>query len=143
MHMKTNSLSLKIALFLVLPFALLQIFTSCSKNVKFENSNIVPAARGDISVKKDNNNNYNIKLEISYLAEPERLQPPKKYYVVWLSSEENQIPLNIGQIVGTSKLHVKFESVSSSKPKRIFVTAEDDASTQYPGQYVVLETDKF
>lgn len=141
--MKTYSLSLKIVLFLVLPFALLQIFSSCSKNVKFENSNIVPAARGDISVKKDNNNNYNIKLEISYLAEPERLQPPKKYYVVWLSFEENQIPLNIGQIVGTSKLHVKFESVSSFKPKRIFVTAEDDVSTQYPGQYVVLETDKF
>ena len=141
--MKTNYLSLKLVLFLVLPFALLQMFTSCSKNIEFENSNVVPAARGDISVKKDKNNNYNIKLEISYLAEPERLQPPKKYYVVWLSSEQNQIPLNIGQIVGTSKLHVKFESVSSSKPKRIFVTAEDDVSTQYPGQYVVLETDKF
>lgn len=141
--MKTNYLSLKLALFLALPFALLQMFTSCSKNIEFENSNVVPAARGDISVKKDKNNNYNIKLEISYLAEPERLQPPKKYYVVWLSSEQNQIPLNIGQIVGTSKLHVKFESVSSSKPKRIFVTAEDDVSTQYPGQYVVLETDKF
>ncbi|MCU4189165.1 hypothetical protein M9Q43_08315 [Flavobacterium sp. HXWNR29] len=141
--MKTNYLSLKLALFLVLPFALLQMFTSCSKNIEFENSNVVPAARGDISVKKDKNNNYNFKLEISYLAEPERLQPPKKYYVVWLSSEQNQIPLNIGQIVGTSKLHVKFESVSSSKPKRIFVTAEDDVSTQYPGQYGVLETDKF
>lgn len=141
--MKTNYLSLKLALFLVLPFALLQMFTSCSKNIEFENSNVVPAARGDISVKKNKNNNYNIQIEISYLAEPERLQPPKKYYVVWLSSEQNQIPLNIGQIVGTSKLHVKFESVSSSKPKRIFVTAEDDVSTQYPGQYVVLETDKF
>ncbi len=76
--MKTNYLSLKLALFLVLPFALLQMFTSCSKNIEFENSNVVPAARGDISVKKDKNNNYNIKLEISYLAEPERLQPPKK-----------------------------------------------------------------
>ena len=141
--MKTNYLSLKLALFLVLPFAFSLTFTSCSKNVKFENSNVVLAARGDISVKKDKNNNYNIQIEISYLAEPERLQPPKKYYVVWLSSEQNQIPLNIGQIVGTSKLHVKFESVSSSKPKRIFVTAEDDVSTQYPGQYVVLETDKF
>lgn len=141
--MKTNYLSLKLTLFLVLPFALLQMFTSCSKNIEFENSNVVPAARGDISVKKDKNNNYNIKLEISYLAEPERLQPPKKYYVVWLSSEQNQIPLNIGQIVGTSKLHVKFESVSSSKPKRIFVTAEDDVSTQYPSNFVVLETDKF
>ncbi|MFY8068210.1 MAG: hypothetical protein ACOVMS_08775 [Flavobacterium sp.] len=141
--MKTNYLVQKLVLFLVLYFVLLLTFTSCSKKIQFENSNVVPAARGDVSVKKDKNNNYNIQMEVSYLAEPERLQPPKKYYVVWLSSSDNQIPLNIGQIVGTSKLHVKFESVSSSKPKRIFITAEDDASTQYPGQYVVLETDKF
>lgn len=141
--MKTNYLVQKLVLFLVLYFVLLLTFTSCSKKIQFENSNVVPAARGDVSVKKDKNNNYNIQMEVSYLAEPERLQPPKKHYVVWLSSSDNQIPLNIGQIVGTSKLHVKFESVSSSKPKRIFITAEDDASTQYPGQYVVLETDKF
>lgn len=141
--MKTNYLVQKLVLFLVLYFVLLLTFTSCSKKIQFENSNVVPAARGDVSVKKDKNNNYNIQMEVSYLAEPERLQPPKKYYIVWLSSSDNQIPLNIGQIVGTSKLHVKFESVSSSKPKRIFITAEDDASTQYPGQYVVLETDKF
>ena len=141
--MKTNYLVQKLVLFLVLYFVLFLTFTSCSKKIQFENSNVVPAARGDVSVKKDKNNNYNIQMEVSYLAEPERLQPPKKYYVVWLSSSDNQIPLNIGQIVGTSKLHVNFESVSSSKPKRIFITAEDDASTQYPGQYVVLETDKF
>ncbi len=141
--MKTNYSLLRFVLFLVLSFALSQIFISCSKKIQFENSNIIPSARGDVTVKKDKNNNYNIKLEISYLAEPDRLEPPKKYYVVWLSSEQNQIPLNIGQIIGTSKLHVKFESVSSSKPKRIFVTAEDDVTTQYPSRYIVLETDKF
>jgi len=141
--MKTNYLVQKLVLFLVLYFVLLLTFTSCSKKIQFENSNVVPAARGDVSVKKDKNNNYNIQMELSYLAEPERLQPPKKYYVVWLASTDNQIPLNIGQIVGTSKLHVKFESVSSSKPKRIFITAEDDATTQYPSNFVVLETDKF
>jgi hypothetical protein len=141
--MKTIFLLPKLSYLLTFLFVSLVTFTSCSKKIQFENSNIVPAARGDVTVKKDKNNNYNIKLEISYLAEPERLQPPKKYYVVWLSSNENQIPLNIGQIVGTSKLHVKFETVSSSKPKRIFVTAEDDVTTQYPSRYVVLETDKF
>lgn len=141
--MKTHNIVLKLLLFLVFSLAFLQLFSSCSKSVRFENSTIIPAARGDVAVRKDKNNNYNITLEISYLAEPERLQPPKKYYVVWLASEDNQIPLNIGQVVVTSKLHVKFESVSSSKPKRIFVTAEDDVSTQYPGQYIVLETDKF
>jgi hypothetical protein len=133
----------KIVVLLLMSFVFSLAFTSCSKKIQFENSNIVPAARGDVTVKKDKNNNYNIRLDISYLAEPDRLEPPKKYYVVWLSSEQNQIPLNIGQIVGTSKLHVKFESVSSSKPKRIFVTAEDDVTTQYPSRYIVLETDKF
>lgn len=141
--MKTNFITTKQVFFFSLLFVYSLIFISCSKSIEFENSNIVPAARGKVAVKKDKNNNYNIKLEISYLAEPERLQPSKKYYVVWLSSTNNQVPLNIGQIVGTSKLHVKFESVSSSKPKRIFITAEDDASTQYPGHYVVLETDMF
>lgn len=141
--MKTKINFLKIVLFLALSFVFMQISSSCAKSIEFENSNIVPAARGQVSVKKDKNDNYNIKLELSYLAEPERLSPPKKYYIVWLSSNTNQIPLNIGQIVGTSKLHVKFESVSSSKPKRIFVTAEDDVTTQYPSQYIVLETSKF
>ena len=129
--------------FLALSFVLLPIYTSCSKKIDFEGSNVVPAARGEVSVKKDNNDNYNIILEISYLAEPQRLQPPKSYYVVWLATDDNEFPVNLGQIVGTSKLHVKFESVSASKPKRIFVTAEDDASVQYPSQYVVIETDKF
>jgi hypothetical protein len=141
--MKTNNILIRVILFFVFYFVLLLTFSSCSKKIEFENSNVVPAARGDVSVKKDKNNNYNIQMELSYLAEPERLQPPKKYYVVWLASIDNQIPLNIGQIVGTSKLRVKFESVSSSKPKRIFITAEDDASTQYPSNFVVLETDKF
>jgi hypothetical protein len=141
--MKINYSLLRFVLFLVLSFALSQMFISCSKKIQFENSSIVPASRGEVIIKKDKNNNYNIRLDISYLAEPERLQPPKKHYIVWLSSEKNQIPLNIGQIVGTSKLHVTFESVSSSKPKKIFVTAEDDATTQYPSRYIVMETDKF
>ncbi|WP_288983340.1 hypothetical protein [uncultured Flavobacterium sp.] len=141
--MKTNFISTKQVLFFSLLLVYSLIFTSCSKNIEFKSSNIVPAARGKVAVKKDKNNNYNIELKISYLAEPERLQPPRKYYIVWLSSNTSEIPLNIGQIVGTSKLNVKFESVSSSKPKKIFITAEDDASTQYPGHYVVLETDIF
>ena len=141
--MKINLKNLRVVFFLVVSFVFLQIYTSCANSIEFENLSIVPAARGKVSVKKDKNDNYNIKLELSYLAEPDRLSPPKNFYVVWLSSDANQIPLNIGQIVGTSKLHVKFESVSSSKPKRVFVTAEDDVTTQYPSQYIVLETSKF
>ena len=44
---------------LVSAVALLVIvsFTSCGKNIAFQNSTIVPAAQGKVSVKKDNNKN--------------------------------------------------------------------------------------
>jgi hypothetical protein len=141
--MKTTYFIFRSLFFLALALVISQLISSCSKKIEFNNSSIVPAARGHVKVKKDKNDNYNIKLELSYLAEPTRLDPPKRFYVVWLSSNANETPLNIGQIVGTSKLHVSFESVSASKPKRIFVTAEDDASVQYPSSYVVIETTRF
>ncbi|RAR49877.1 hypothetical protein [Flavobacterium lacus] len=132
-----KSLKKGVVAFIILSFTITPF--SCSKKTVFENSNITPAARGDAKVKKDNNDNYNIEINISYLAEPERLNPPKKTYVVWMVANNNY-PQNIGQIVATTKLHVKFETVSSSKPERIFITAEDDPSIQYPGNMKVLET---
>ena len=126
-------------IFLVVLF----VFSSCAKKISFLNSRIVPAARGQVAIKNDKNKNYNIKIQLSYLAEPDRLQPPKSTYVVWMVSDESEIPINLGQIIGTSKLNINFETVSASKPRRIFITAEDDASIQYPANTVVLETNNF
>jgi hypothetical protein len=115
-------------------------FSSCSNKTIFNTSSIIPAARGDVKVKKDNNNNYTISLELSYLAEPERLQPAKKAYVVWLVGEDTTVPINIGQIVGDKKLKVSFNTVSAIQPKKIFITAEDDYTAQFPSYMIVLET---
>jgi hypothetical protein len=115
-------------------------FSSCSNKTIFNTSSIIPAARGDVKVKIDKNKNYTILLELSYLAEPERLQPAKKAYVVWLVGQDSNQPINIGQIVGDKKLKVKFETVSAIKPKKIFISAEDDYTTQYPSYMIVLET---
>jgi ABC-type Fe3+-citrate transport system substrate-binding protein len=114
--------------------------TSCAHKTAFKTSSVIPAARGEVKVKKDNNNNYKIEMELSYLAEPERLQPPKKTYVVWLVGEDRNAPINIGRIESNKKLKVKFETVSSIKPKRIFISAEDDYATQFPSYTIVLET---
>ncbi|MFZ4106277.1 hypothetical protein [Flavobacterium sp.] len=116
---------------------------SCSKKIPFSNSNSVPAARGNVTVKKDKNNNYLINLNLKYLAEPNRLSPPRNTYVVWMTTDESNFPINLGQILGTSKLKIKFETVSSFKPIRIFITAEDNASVQSPMNMVVLETNNF
>ena len=120
---------------------------SCARKTSFQTSSVVPAARGDVKVKKDGNNNYQIKIKISGLAEAKRLELVKQVYVVWLESEEHTIN-NLGRINSSSNLLSKnlkasFETVSSIKPIKIFITAEDEASVQYPGTYIILTTTNF
>ena len=126
---------------------MLLTFTSCGKNIAFQNSSIVPAAEGKVSVKKDSNKNYSIGIKISNLAEVTRLQPSKNVYVVWMETEESLVK-NIGQIKSdtgfmSSKLKASFETVTSFEPSKIFITAEDNADVQYPGMQLVLTTNRF
>ncbi len=126
---------------------LLILFTSCAKKINFSTSSVVPAARGTVKVKKDNNHNYVIKIQLNGLAEVKRLQPPKLTYVVWMESDQ-QVAKNIGQINSSSSmlsktLKASFETVTPLKPTKIFITAEDDAATQYPGDMVVISTERF
>lgn len=121
--------------------AMLGSFSSCSKKVAFLTSSVVPAAEGYVQVKKDGNENYAIALKISNLAEVDKLQPPKKTYVVWMETDRGQTK-NIGQLVSSKNLNANFETVSSFKPIKIYLTAEDNENIQYPGK-VVLSTDVF
>jgi hypothetical protein len=134
---------------LVRGLALIMLFlvVSCSQKAAFLNSSVVPAARGYVKVKNDKNKNYSIQIHLSDLAEVERLQPPKQMYVIWMVTDQD-ITKNIGQINSSKgfmskELKASFETVSSFKPTKIFITAEDDANIQYPGTQVVLSTDDF
>jgi len=123
------------------------LFASCARKLTFSTSPVVPAAQGYANITRDKNNNYVIKIRISDLAEAERLQSPKQTYVVWMFTDEG-ITKNIGQLNSTTsflskKLQASLEALSASNPSKIFITAEDDASTQYPSKQVVLSTDIF
>jgi len=117
-------------------------FISCSTKALFLTSSVVPAAEGYVKVKKDKNNNYVIQMQISNLAGVERLQPAKQTYVVWMVTDQG-ITKNIGRVNSSNNLKVSFETVSSFKPTQIFITAEDNESAQYPGDQVVISTEKF
>ncbi len=122
-------------------------FSACAQKISFLQSAITPAARGTVKVKKDNNNNYAINIFIRNLAEVKRLTPPKTAYIVWMETDQ-QSPKNIGKIdsdnkMFSNKLKASFESVSPTKPTKIFITAEDDASTQYPNNQIILSTNNF
>jgi hypothetical protein len=118
-----------------------------AKKIGFLSSSIVPAARGYVKVKRDINENYLIQVIISNLAEVNRLQPSKQVYVVWMITD-HEITVNIGQIISSTtflstKLKASFKKVSSSKPIKIFITAEDEAGVQSPNEQVILTTDRF
>lgn len=128
--------------FSIFVIATVVLFSSCVKKIAFQSSSVVPAARGTTTVKKDKNNNYNINMKLEYLAEPSRLDPPKSVYVVWVLTDNN-VTQNIGQIKTSNNLNVTFETVTSFKPIKIYITAEDDASVRNPGMTLILTTDNF
>lgn len=138
---------LKNLFFVVIAAMMIFSTTSCARKISFTSSSVVPAARGDVKIKKDDNKNYSIQIHVTNLAEVERLQPARHAYVVWMDTDQ-QTTKNIGQIKSSSgmlssKLKASFETVSSFKPVRIFITAEDDADISYPGSQLVLTTERF
>ncbi|MHA8065699.1 hypothetical protein V7S76_03345 [Aquirufa sp. ROCK2-A2] len=134
----------KILVFFSVICSVLLVGSACSRPTTFLTSSIVPAAEGTIRLKKDKNKNYVIDVKFVNLAEVERLQPPRKAYVVWMENEEGRAK-NLGQINSshemiTKKLKASFETVSPFKPTKIFVTAEDELNVNFPSSMIVLES---
>jgi hypothetical protein len=122
-------------------------FSSCSKNIAFQTSTIVPAARGEVKITKDNNKNYVINIKLENLAEVKRLESSKQAYVVWMETDDSMVK-NIGQIKSdskflSSKLKANFETVTPMKPTKIFITAEKDPAVQYPDKEIIISTRNF
>lgn len=123
------------------------ISSSCSQKISFQNSSVVPAARGNVTLKTDKNNNNSINLTITDLAESSRLSPAKKSYIVWMVTDQN-LTKNIGQLNSdksgiANKLKATFKTVSAFKPTRIYITGEDEPDAQYPSNQIILSTDYF
>ena len=144
--MKTIKLDNRSARFFSVGILLLIAFMlpSCARKMSFQTSNVVPAAEGSVKVKKDKNKNYNINLSVIRLADPSRLDPPKKVYVVWMNTLQNGTK-EVGKLETSSSLLSKTmkSSLKTSvpfKPTGFFITAEDDANMQSPLGQVILST---
>jgi hypothetical protein len=142
--MKQIFLSASSRYFLIITLLAALLMPSCARKMTFNNSPIVPAATGSVKIKSDNNNNYSIDVSVTNLAPADKLTPPRKYYVVWMTSEDAGTK-NIGQIESSGSLLSRtlkgsLKTVTSFKPQNIFITAEDNADVQYPGSTIVLNT---
>lgn len=147
--MKTRKINHPIKKVIALIFmALVMItFTSCEKKHTFLISSVIPGAKGYVTVKQDSNKNYIVEVEVSDLAEVERVNASKTTYVVWMETDEGKAE-NLGQLKSSTpflskRLTASLKTVSSFKPVKIFITTEDGINVQYPGEQVVLTTEKF
>jgi hypothetical protein len=117
---------------------------SCARKMSFQTSSVVPAAEGTVKVKKNKNKNYDVDLSVIRLADPSRLDPPKKVYIVWMNTQDNGTK-EVGQLITSSSLLSKTmkSSLKTSvpfQPISFFITAEDDADMHNPSGQVVLRT---
>jgi hypothetical protein len=128
----------------ILMITMMFFITSCATNESFLSSSVVPAATGKVKVKKDKNQNYVINLQVEDLAAIERLQTSKQMYVVWMQTERGNFE-NLGQLKTSTGFMSKqrtasLETVSSFKPVRFFITAENEKNVRYPDRETILTT---
>jgi hypothetical protein len=126
---------------------LISILSSCAIKKDFLLSPVVPAAHGNVKIDKDKNKNYTIKVRIYNLAAPERVTSHESTYVLWMETAEGEV-LNIGQIKSSKATFSKafkaaFETKSSFRPVKIFLTAEDNSDVKTPDSQIVLSTAQF
>ena len=118
--------------------------SSCATNMKFLTSTIVPAATGEVKVKKDNNSNYVLNLEVKNLAEPKSLTPPHEAYVVWMEDGRNAVKklgqLSPGSGMLSKSLKASLSATSVTEPTRVFITAEEGVDRQVPEGQIILTT---
>lgn len=141
--MSVKNVTGKLVLLVTILFTIFSL-SSCAKKLTFGTSSIVPAAEGSVKIKSDKNKNTSIDLSVDRLADPSRLNPAKKTYVVWMETESNGTK-NIGSLNTSSgllsgKMKSSLKTVTPFKPIGFFITAEDDATVQYANGQVVLRT---
>ena len=127
-----------VSLFIMIAFW----FTSCSNKAFFLQSSVLPAATGYVEVSRDKSENYIIKIDLKNFAGAERLDPSNLTYVVWMVTAR-EAAVNIGRISTSNSLKATFETKSSFRPVKVFITAEEQENVRYPGSMVILTTDRF
>jgi hypothetical protein len=116
---------------IIIGACLMFLISSCATTAKFPISTVTPGADITAKMKIDKNKNYRICITANYLASVERLTPPKKTYVVWITTIRDGVK-NLGQLVSKSSKKSTLETVTAFEPVDIFITAEDEGNISNP-----------
>ncbi|GLH73380.1 hypothetical protein GETHLI_18820 [Geothrix limicola] len=101
----------------------------------------IPAAQGKVKFNKTDDGNVSINLEVKYLADPQKLQPPATTYVVWVSADKDSPAQNIGALKVDKDREGTLKSVTPLHAFQLFVTAEANGQIQTPAGTRLLWTE--
>lgn len=117
----------------------IMLITSCVSTAKFPISDVTPAADITAKVKKQGKPNYLVTITANNLAATERLNPPKKIYVIWAVSEAG-IVRNVGHFTQENAVQSTYKASFPYQPIEIFITAEDEEGNCEPSGIEIART---
>jgi len=115
------------------------LITSCSSTAKFPLSQVTPAAEITAKINKQGKPNYLVAITAYNLAASERLNPPKKLYVIWAVSEAG-ITRNVGHFTQKNAAKATYKASFPYKPVEVFITAEDEEGICEPAGIEISRT---
>lgn len=131
---------------IILSTLVIVLMASCATKINFPVSKIAPGAEVSAKIKKDGNDNYQIDLKAENLTSPDRLDPPKEMYVVWIETArgtKNIGKLNMSTSLFSNTRKGSLNTTTAFEPKRIIITAENTSSNNEPGTYVIVASETF
>ena len=109
-----------------------------AKSFPLTASPAVPAASGNVEVKKDKNSNTEVTIKAEHLAEAGMLTPAASRYVVWFQAQGEE-PMNEGQLKVGKDLKGEFKTATKFQNFDVFITAESDPLVKMPSGQTVLK----
>ncbi len=131
--------AMKITTILVAIFLLAGVAGCGKQKMTLPTSQMLPAATGVAKVSKDENGNTRVNLKVEHFAPPQRLQPPKATYVVWVETADNKM-YNLGQLRIKDNLKGELSGITPFQVFQIVITAEDYPTVTAPSNDVILKT---
>lgn len=110
----------------------LALAAGCSTKEDLTASAIAPAARGEVKVTEDDQDNSEVTVTVEHLAPAEKFYPGATNYIVWIQPEGTDKFQNVGALQVDKDLEGKYKTTVPYKDFRVLVTPEMGNMAQAP-----------
>jgi hypothetical protein len=110
----------------------LALAAGCSTKEDLTASAIAPAAKGEVKVNEDRQDNSEVTVKVQHLAPPEKFYPGATNYTVWIQPSGSDTFQNVGALKVDDDLEGEYKTTVPYKDFRVLVTPEMGNMAQAP-----------